>query len=121
MTVAGYVAVNPEVDTTGTAPTFEEVPVSPHSSWLLVDPAGRHFRVSVVLDVQRTERGHWLATHPDIMTHGVGRTREAAVRDFQSMLLDLFRELVDSEDVLAPHLRRELRYLRTILVEDNLL
>jgi hypothetical protein len=64
--------------------------------------------------------GRWLATHPEVMTHGVGDTPDMAARDFQSMLVDLFIELVESESVLATHLQRELEYLRGILVESSL-
>ena len=86
-------------------------------------PVYVHFNLSayplkggLFLDIRRMSDGHcWLATHPQVMTHGVGDTPDAAARDFQSMLLDHFRALLDSEKVLAPHLRQELEYLKTLV------
>ena len=78
-------------------------------------------RTLLLLNVQQTDDGYCLATHPEIMTHGVGRTPDAAAQNFLNMMLDLFRELADSEDVLAPHLRAELEYLREIVVDRSTL
>jgi predicted RNase H-like HicB family nuclease len=74
------------------------------------------FRVPIELDAERIEDGSWLVSHPELTVYGVGENLGEATEDFQSMLLDLYAELVASEDVLAPHLKDELEYLRTILV-----
>ena len=90
-------------------------------SVILLDRSQRYLKVPLTLIAERMEDGQWVVTEVDIMTHGVGESIEDAVLDFQSMLLDYFKELVDSEDVLSPHLRRELNFLRAILVEENAL
>lgn len=48
--------------------------------------------------------------------YGVGETIQEAVDEYASMLIDLFRELVASEDVLSHHLREQLGILRRIVV-----
>ena len=58
-----------------------------------------------------SDRPCWYATHPWVMTHGVGGTPEEALADFQDMLSDYFRGLWESKDVLAPHLQKELEYI----------
>lgn len=87
--------------------------------YLLINPSAYPLKGALFLEIKRMADGRWLATHPQIMTHGVGATPEAAARDFQSMLDDLFRELTESEAILAPHLRSELEYLRAVLVEPR--
>ena len=110
----------PGQDSTNTAPVYGSVPLPGRLQYLLADPARRILRTSLLLEVKRMDDGRWLATNPEIMTHGVGNTPDAAVRDYQSMLIDLFLELLESENVLAPHLHSELEQLRTVLVEPNL-
>ena len=107
-------------DTAGSAPPFTRVPRRQRLEKFLFDPSHRYLKLPLQITIERTQRGHWLVTCPGISTHGVGTTPEAAVRDFQSMLDDLFRELTESETVLAPHLRSELEYLRAVLVEPRL-
>lgn len=124
MILSPPITIRPVEHSAGTARpvTFEIAPLPlSRIQVLLVDRSMRYLRVSITLFVDKTEEGHWLVTHPEIMTHGVGDTPEAAVKDFESMLIDLFRELVESENVLADHLRKELKHLRTLLVERNLL
>lgn len=69
----------------------------------------------IELNVEYTEGGRWLATNPNIMTHGVGYSPEEAVTDYESMLLDFYEELVNTEEDLSLHLLRELEQLRRIL------
>ena len=71
------------------------------------------------VQLENTESGLWLATNPNIATHGVGETLESAIDDFMSMLFDLYEELLDSEDVLAPHLLDELDYLRYSVINKQ--
>ena len=82
---------------------------------LLINPSAYPLKAALFLDIKRMADGHWLATHPQIMTHGVGDTSDMAATDFHNMLLDRFRALLDSEKVLAPHLRQELEYLKTLV------
>lgn len=104
----------------GTPPSYADVRVPSRVASLLTDPSRSILRAAVQLDMNQMNDGRWLATSPHIMTHGVGDTPEGAMQDFQSMMLDLFKELVQSESLLAPHLRRELDYMREILVESAL-
>ena len=99
----------------GTAPAWLDLRVPPRDEWLLVFPPGRVLKRPLRLVIKKTADGRWLATNSAIMTHGVGDTPEAAARDYQSMVVDLYAELIESESILAPHLRRELEYLRTVL------
>jgi len=78
---------------------------------------GSFLRTAITLDVEKTEAGDWLVSDPVMATYGTGDTLDAAVQDFGSMLRDLFEELLATESVLAPHLQRQLDYLRTIVVE----
>lgn len=104
----------------GTAPAFATVPVAAQRSKILVDPSRRVLRNTLLLNIQQMNDGSWLATNPQILTHGVGDTPERAAEDFRGMMIDLFKELVRSENVLAPHLKRELDYLRGVLVQSAL-
>jgi hypothetical protein len=104
----------------GTPPSYADFKVPSRRVGVLTDPSRTVLKVAVLLDMQQMNDGRWLATHSDIMTHGVGDTPERAMQDFQSMMLDLFKELLRSESLLAPHLRRELDYMREILVESAL-
>ena len=86
---------------------------------MLIDSAHTLLRAPVQLQLEQSEEGYWIATNPRIMTYGTGDSIEAAATDFLSMLKDLFDELVNSENVLAPHLLEELEYLRTLLIEQT--
>ena len=114
------IAFVPSQVAAGTPPSYTDVKVPSRRFSLLADPRRRILKAPVLLDMQQMNDGRWLATNPGIMTHGVGDTPERATQDFQSMMIDLFKELVRSESVLAPHLKRELDYMRGILVESAL-
>ena len=64
--------------------------------------------------------GRWLATHSRALVHGVGDTQRQAAEDFQEMLVDLYKELVRSEEVLAAHLQKALQYLRSVVAASAL-
>ncbi len=96
-----------------------DMPLHRTASRVLLDPSETLLRRMVVLDVEPTRDGRWLATNAAIATHGVGDTPDEAVLDFEEMMFGLFRELVRSEEVLAPHLQRQLEYLRSVLVESR--
>ena len=79
------------------------------------------FKAPIELTAEQTQEGYWIVTNPQIMTHGMGDTCEQGVDDFKDMLFDYFKELVESETVLAPHLENQLNYLRSILIEKNII
>ena len=83
----------------------------------LVDPSQTILKQSIQLTITRIEDGGWLAQTPRINTYGYGETVSEAAKDFFSMLNDLYCELKTTEDVLAPHLKHDLDYLRTLLVD----
>ena len=72
------------------------------------------------VEIESTDDGYFIASNPEIQTYGVGNTHQEATSDFLNMLVDLFQELTDSEDVLAPHLLKELTYLRGIVSQNAL-
>ena len=78
----------------------------------------KYSKQQIILNVEPTEEGLWLASNPRIYTYGSGETSEEAVSDFLNMLSDLYQELLDSEEVLAPHLKQELDYLKTLITES---
>lgn len=78
---------------------------------------GRRFIAPLLLTVEKSEDDLWLATNPTLLVHGAGETATEAISDFVTMLFDLYEELTESEDVLAPHLQRDLARLRTIIAE----
>ena len=103
----------PGVDT---SPPYLTLDLTRPVLYVHFNPSAYPLKGGLFLDIKRMSDGHcWLATHPQIMTHGVGDTPDVAARDFQNMLLDRFRALLDSEKVLAPHLRQELEYLKTFV------
>jgi hypothetical protein len=75
---------------------------------------------SINVKVEPTESNLWLATNPNIMTQGVGGTPDDAMADYTSMIFDLYTELINSEENLAPHLLDELNYLKTLFQNDVL-
>jgi hypothetical protein len=99
----------------GTSPLHLTLNLTTQIPYLLFNPSAYPLKGALFLDIKRMADGHWLATHPQIMTHGVGDTPDMAARDFHNMLLDRFRALLDSEKVLAPHLRQELECLKTLV------
>lgn len=78
-----------------------------------------YFKTSLAIEIVK-EDGYWIASSAGIMTHGVGNSPADAVADYVDMVIDLFSELVESENVLAPHLLKELFYLRDIVSQDAL-
>ncbi len=111
-------SIYPANQTSNTAPLYGEVPVR-HRLVLLIDPSRRFLKVPLKLDAEKTEGGYWLVSHPELTVYGAGKSIRSATKDFQSMLTDLFKELIESENVLAPHLKNELDFLRTYLAEDS--
>jgi len=72
------------------------------------------FLLSVETDVD----GAMLAyeSHPRFNVYGVGDTHEEAIADLASMLLDYYRELLESEANLSRHLQRQLALFRRVFV-----
>lgn len=110
--------VSPRQQFSTTVPTFARLEVPP-SQIYLVDTSGRYLKQPIILSVEWVDEGYWLATNAEILTHGAGDTVNEAVAEFRSMLVDLFLELTDSEDSLGDNLKRQLEYLRTVLIEES--
>ena len=77
-------------------------------------------KAPIELTAEQTQEEYWIITNPQIMTYGIGDTCEQGVDDFKEMLFDYFKELVESEEVLAPNLENQLKYLISILIEENI-
>jgi predicted RNase H-like HicB family nuclease len=76
------------------------------------------YKEALTVYIEQLEDGSFVARNPSIMTHGVGDTCEDALSDYQEMLIDYFKSLVESENILASHLCRQLEFLRTILPDE---
>lgn len=70
--------------------------------WLSIETSGSEFVVS----------------EPDLSLYGVGATIGEAIDEFVGMLIDLYDELSDSENVLSCSLRRQLEYLRSVITNQ---
>lgn len=99
-----------------TYPVFTRVQVQ---EFVIVDRTAKYLKKPVRVLVEQTQSGNWAAYHPVILTHGYGKNEIEAAQDFHNMMIDLYVELRDSEDQLAPHLRREFDYLREFIVENS--
>lgn len=76
------------------------------------------YKEQILVNIEKMEDGLWVARNSEIKTHGVGKTCEEALTDYQEMLIDYFNSLVVSENVLSANLLEQLMYLRTILPDD---
>lgn len=86
-------------------------------NYLLQKTMCNHLKKAIQVTVSPTDDGGWLAKAANILTYGYGDTPLEAVADFASMLDDLYMELSTTESVLAPHLKKDLDYLRTLFAE----
>lgn len=78
------------------------------------DPCYR-LRYPILLTQEIGEQGETIVFDDGFDVYGVGETTQEAVGEYASMLVDLFQELVASEDALSCHLRQQLRTLRMYL------
>jgi hypothetical protein len=69
----------------------------------------------LLVKIEQQADGKFITSESSLNVYGVGETVAQSVDDFTSMLVDLFEELVDSEDMLSHALRQQLRNLRAIL------
>jgi hypothetical protein len=90
---------------------------TPTCAVMLLGASYLRFRKPIIVLAEYSNEGYWLVTNPDIYTHGMGTSCEEAVNDFENVLFDYFNELVNSEDVLAPHLKSQLNYLKSLIEE----
>lgn len=119
MTLSNTLTIFPSVQTNPTIdpkwllrlPTCKEI---------IFDQDRKYFKIPIELTAEQTQEGYWIVTNPQIMTHGVGDTCEQSIDDFKEMLFDYFKELVGTKEVLAPNLKNQLNYLRSILIEENI-
>lgn len=90
---------------------------SPISHLLLTQISDPHYRLlrKTLLNMETGEGGELVVFESQLNIYGVGETEEEAVGDFVSMLVDLFKELIDSEDILSHHLHQQLKTIRAIL------
>ncbi len=56
-----------------------------------------------------------LVSNRETGAYGVGRTREAAVKDFRSVLIEMYEELSDPEHQLSDALSEKLSRLQTLI------
>lgn len=80
-------------------------------------PEGR-FKQPLRVKAERVAGGHWIMTHAESVSYGVGNTLDEAVDAFKRMVLAYFDELVTSEKTLAPRLKKQLRHLRAVILEE---
>lgn len=69
----------------------------------------------LLVKIEQQADGKFITSESSLNVYGVGETVAQSVDDFTSMLVDLFEELVDSEDMLSHALRQQLRTLHAIL------
>ena len=87
------------------------IPISRDYQILVYSP---RFRAALAVTLEYADNSYWIAIHPEVVAHGIGNSREEAVIDLVEVITALYDELRESEDVLAPHLLKELNYLRSI-------
>jgi hypothetical protein len=69
----------------------------------------------IFLDLKRGEDDNYIVSYDAFDTYGVGNTPQEAIDDFVSMLLDLYKELSESEEVLSAYLNNQFERLHAIL------
>ena len=71
------------------------------------------YRLAQPIWVQVERYGHgYLVTDDDVNRHGVGSTIEAALRDYEEILLGYFESLSRRQERLSPQLRKDFEFLR---------
>ncbi len=84
--------------------------------YYLIGNSARGWEITRPLQVQVEHTdGEFVTSESRFNVYGVGETWAESLVDFTSMLVDLFEELSASQDVLSPHLGRQLESLRAIL------
>lgn len=73
------------------------------------------FLQSLTLDVERADPGDFVLAEPVSGVYGAGRNLREALADLQSMIIDLYVELVAGQAELSQKLRQQLEYLRLII------
>lgn len=114
--VVDLIRFDPSTDSTGTSPRLSTMVVPLFRGYLLRKLSDEHYDLRIPIPVELIRDGeNWIVSTSLVATHGFGSTKEEAIEDFQSMLIDLYEELWDSEDSLAPHLLLELRTLEFMI------
>jgi hypothetical protein len=75
------------------------------------------FKEPLEVKITLSDRGYYLISSENLPTFGSGKTITGAVNHFCDMVMDLYRELKDKEDLLSPPVRRVLEYMRGIINE----
>jgi len=84
--------------------------------YLIVNRArGWQIAQPLLVKIEQLADRKFITSESSLNVYGVGETVAQSVDDFTSMLVDLFEELVDSEEMLSHALRQQLRTLRAIL------
>ena len=104
-------AFSDEIDTSVT-PKWFDITERPRAEYFLSFENILFGRVYMLVNVEQTDDGNWLATSLEIDSYGVGDTKTDALVNFKSELRDYYIELKEDEDVLGPHLMTELKKLR---------
>lgn len=93
------------------------MPVSPTRLVFLTALTDPKFRLlqPIQLDVEMGEGGEVIVSDRRVCNYGAGATLQEALDDYQSMLVDLYAELAESEDILSRSLRERLDDLRALM------
>src|SRR3989304_5646790 len=70
---------------------------------------------SIPLSIERLNGSYYVVSDSILNLYGIGNTVAEAIDEFTSMLVDLFDELRNSENILSSNLRQQLDYLKTII------
>jgi hypothetical protein len=70
---------------------------------------------NILVEVQR-EDDLYVISEPVTNVYGTDLTKIDALDEFKSMMIDLFRELTNSEGILSRNLLFKLSYLKSLLI-----
>lgn len=79
---------------------------------------GKYILTQPILLTVVFEDGIYVVSDAVSDQYGAGSDLDEAVAEYSEMLIEFYEELLDSEDVLAPHLRAQLSHLRVILRQE---
>jgi hypothetical protein len=114
--VVSPVSYIPQGFTSQTGSLFTMFPSHVKNMYYLrdIDTPGYKLLRGVVLNVEM-DSDDIVVYESNLNLYGVGNSVSDAVNEFVSMLVDIFEELVETEDILSYQLRKQLDYLRSIV------
>lgn len=117
--LADTLLFNPTRESLWTPTQIERGPIETRQELLLIDKDKGFLKKPLAVSAKLTSGNYWLITSYGIMVHGAGETQGEAIEDFISMITDLYLELLQSRDQLAPHLQEELEHLKNVIIEPD--